>query len=151
MKSKLSDLASLAEIVAAVGVILSLLFVGFQISDGNREIRAATIQATLDSEIAVQAEMLRYADTWEKVASGAPLSDRTETREAILLFNMLMTMNENLYLQFESGYIESARGGLETVVAFPFYEIWRNSAGATSRSPSFLELTDDLRTRHSGE
>ena len=150
MKPKLSDLASIAEITAAVGGILSLLFVGFQISDGNREIRAATIQAALDSEIAFQAELLRYVDTWQKVSSGAPLSDETEIRTGILLFNMMMTVYENRYLQFESGFLEE-EPYYETPVAIPFYEIWRDSGGATSRSPAFLEHMDDLRKRRSGE
>lgn len=136
--------------MAAIGVIFSLLFVGFQIQDGNRETRAATIQSALDSEMALQAEMLRYVDTWEKIANGVPLSDGAETRAGIILFNMLMTANENKHLQFESGYLENGPD-LQGIAAFPFYDTWRDSAGADSRSPGFLELMDDLRTRHSGE
>ncbi len=146
MNQKLSDWASIAEIIAAVGVVLSLLFVGFQIRDGNRETRAATVQAALDSELAVDAELLRYADTWQKLSTGVSLSDGAETREGIVLFNMLMTFYENRYVQFESGYLDEAPN-LETPVAFPFYDVWRKSGGATARSPRFLEYVDDLRER----
>jgi len=83
MKWKLSELASVAEVVAAIGVILSLLFVGYQIKDGNRETRAATLQATLDSEMALQSETLQYADVWDKVLSGAHLAEGDDRGPAI--------------------------------------------------------------------
>ena len=152
MNRKLSDWASVAEIVAAVGVILSLIFVGLQISDGNRETRAATIQASLDSEMFVQSQMLRYADTWEKVVTGVPLSDGEETRKGIVIFNMLMTLNENRFHQFNSGYLENEPTSIEEVVLdFPFYETWRGSGGARARSRDFLEHLERLRKRVSVE
>ena len=147
MKPKLSDLASIAEIIASVGVILSLIFVGLQINDGNRETRAATIQASLDSEMFFQSQMLRYADTWEKVVTGMPLSEGEETRKGIVIFNMLMTLNENRFHQFNSGYLESALTNIDLVRRFPFYETWRGSGGARARSPDFLEYLDALRNR----
>jgi hypothetical protein len=66
MKLKLSDWASIAEILGAIAIVVSLLFVGFQISDSNRETRAATVQAALDSEMVFQAEIARYAGTWAR-------------------------------------------------------------------------------------
>ena len=145
MASKLSDLASLAEIVAAFGVIVSLLFVGFQIADGNRETRSATVQAVLDSEIYVQSQLLRYPNTWDKIASGQPLSDRAEERRGILLFTMLMTVYDNRYHQVKSGLMEQSLTGIP--LAFPFYEVWRESGGATSRSTEFLDYVDRERKK----
>jgi len=141
MKWKLSELASVAEVVAAIGVILSLLFVGFQIKDGNRETRAATLQATLDSEMALQSEAMRYAGIWEKVLTGAHLAEGEEKRRGILLFNMLMTLYQNQYYQFESGYLDSPPV-IDLAVTWPIYEVWRESGGATNRSPEFLEILD---------
>ncbi len=153
MNRKLSDLASVAEIVAATGVVLSLLFVGFEIRDGNQEARAATVQATSDSEMAFQSELLRYADTWEKVVRGVSLSDGEEARRGIILYNMMMTLNEDRYYQFKSGYLEREPAVLRStrLTAFPIYEIWRNAAGADARSPEFLELLDRQRERGSVE
>ncbi len=148
MNQRLSDFASVAEIIAAVGVILSLLFVGFQIEDGNRETRAATLQAILDSEMIFQAEILRYAGTWEKVVTGAPLSDGEETRRGIILYTMLMTLYQNQYYQFKSGYLEDSPN-VERTVTLPIYEIWRGSGGAISRSSDFLEFVDSRREQSS--
>ena len=145
---KLSDWASLAEIVAAVGVILSLLFVGFQIQDGNRERIAATIQAALDSEMAFQAEVARHAGTWDKVSRGLALAEGEETRLAITLFGMLMTVYENQFHQYNSGYLSRPPSELlETAVHFPVFELWRATGGAVSRSPEFIRLADETRER----
>ena len=70
MNQRLSDLASIAEIIGAAGVILSLIFVGIQLGEGNRETRLATLQAATDSEMTLQGEFLRYADIWQKIALG---------------------------------------------------------------------------------
>ena len=152
MKLKLSDWSSIAEIVAAVGVILSLLFVGFQIQDGNRETRAATIQASLDSEMAFQAEIARYADTWSKIANGESLSEGEETRRGIALYGMLMTLYENRFHQFGSGYLDIEPSYyLSSAVNFQIYELWRVQGGARTRSPEFLQLADELRERYLAE
>lgn len=51
MKEKLQQYALVAEIISAIAIVLSLVFVGFQIADGNREANAATFQASLDTEM----------------------------------------------------------------------------------------------------
>jgi len=98
MNWKLDGLALVAEIVAAVGVILSLIFVGFQINDGSNETRAATIQAASDAESYMNVTLITHAATWDKVVIGAPLESGEENRRAILLFNLMMTENSKCYL-----------------------------------------------------
>ncbi len=142
--------SSIAEVIAAVGVILSLIFVGLQISEGNRETRAATLQAATDSEMFMQSQFMHYADLWEKLIVDAPIMKGGETRRAIILYNMLMTDFENRYFQFEAGYFDArswqARlSSLRRIVALPFFETWRGTMGGVAHSPGFLELVDDLR------
>ena len=151
MKIKLSEWASVAEILGAVAIVISLFFVGFQISDGNNETRAATTQAALDAEMAFQAELLRYADVWEKSVLGGDLTDEVERRRAIALYNMAMTSEDNRYQMGSSGYLEYSDGALRQLVTIPFYEIWRVSIGASGRSPEFLTFIDDLRNSETTE
>jgi hypothetical protein len=125
-----------------------LIFVGFQIADGNNETRAATTQAALDSEMFLQSHMLKYAGTWEKVVSGLPLEEGEETRRGILIMNMLMTLNENRFHQVNSGYLEHGINNFEIVLNFPFFETWRASGGARARSPEFLDFIDRARERN---
>ncbi len=146
----LSRWASIAEVTAAVGVILGLIFVGLQINEGNRETRAATLQAATDSEMFMQSQFMRHADLWEKLIIDAPIKKGEETRRAIILYNMIMTDFENRYFQFEAGYFdakswEGRRSSLRRIVALPFFETWRGTMGAVAHSPDFLELVDDLR------
>jgi hypothetical protein len=146
----LSKWTAAAEIIAAVGVILSLVFVGLQIEDGNRETRAATLQAAADSEMFMQSQLLRYADVWEKINSGQPLTEGTEKRTGILLYKMAMTEYENRLNQYEAGYVDQEKwetriAGLRKFVALPFFDIWRPTLGAIGSDPTFLELVDEIR------
>jgi hypothetical protein len=145
MRRTLSDWSSIAEIAAAFGVILSLIFVGHQIKEGNEETRASTMRAALETEMAFQSEVLRYGDTWEKISAGTPITDPVETRRGIILFSMLMTAQENRYHQYQAGYLENMPGGLNRIVQLPFFDVWRTSVGADSRTPEYLELVDNMR------
>ena len=144
---KVSSLIS-AESIGTLAVVLSLIFVGIEIRDGNRETRAATTQAALDAEMAFQAELIENSDVWERVVMGGDYSDEVELRRATALFNMSMTLNDNRFQMMESGYIEYSAGNLPRIVTLPFYEHWRESIGASGRSEEFLEYVDDL---HRGE
>ena len=51
MKSKLSDLASIAEITGAFAVVISLIYVGIQVNDSAGAVRSA---AANDANVALQ-------------------------------------------------------------------------------------------------
>ena len=147
MKIKLAEWASVAEILGAVAIVISLYFVSSELRDGNRETRAATTQATLDSAMAFNVEILRYADVWEKVLSNGDLSNDVDKRRAIILFNMMMTLNENRYQMSKSGYLEYPEDTLQGVIDLQIYEAWKKSPGAESHSAEFLEFVDRMRNR----
>ena len=144
---KLSDWASIAEIIAAAGIIVSLVFVGLQLNDGNREAKAATIQAALDAEMLFQSQLIQNSDAWERVVMGGDYSDEVDTRRAIALYNMSMTLNDNRYQMMNAGYLEYSAGNLEVIVSMPFYNTWRGSPGAQGRSEQFLRFVDEMRAR----
>ena len=149
IKLKLNELALIAEIVAAVGVIFSLIFVGFQISDGSNETRAATIQAASDAESYMNVTLIAYSGTWDKVVVGAPLDSGEETRRGIILFNLMMTENENRYRQYRSGYLDSQSWdsrleNLRSIVKMPIFKEWRASFGGRGHTAEFLRLVDEL-------
>jgi len=132
--------------MAAAGVILSLLFVGLQLQEGNRETRAATIQAALDSEITFQTAVALHAETWSKVADGEALAEGGELRRGMALYGMLMTVYENRFHQYNSGYLDRPPSELvASAVAWPIYDLWRPGGGAMTRSPEFIDLLDEIR------
>ncbi len=150
MKNKqLRKWASVAEIVAAIGVIISLTFVGLQINEGNQETRAATVQAASDGEAFMLATFVNHSETWDKVVTGAPLENGAETRRAVNLYSLLMVDTENRYHQFTSGFLDNPSWAgrlsiLQGVIKLPIFEIWRESFGAKNHSAEFLELVDSL-------
>jgi len=46
MKPKLSDMASIAEVIGAVAIVISLIYVGVQVNDSTRAVRSATANET---------------------------------------------------------------------------------------------------------
>jgi hypothetical protein len=149
MKWKLSDWASVAEIIAAIGVIFSLIFVGLQINEGNLETRAATNQATADAEAFMIVTFANHSYTWNKVITGAPLESGAESRKGILLYNLLMVHTENQYRQFESGFLDARswaghKSNIQPLVRLPIYETWRQSLGSKGHSVEFLEILDSF-------
>jgi hypothetical protein len=142
----LQDWGALGELVGGVAIIVSLIYVGLQIKHGNQETRAATLQATLDSEMFLQATATQYAGTWDKVVTGVHFADGEESRRAILLYNMAMTLYQNRYYQFKTGYLDYPPD-FEEIVTWPIYEIWRTSGGASNRSTEFLKILDSQRER----
>ena len=61
-----------AEIVAAIGGILSLVFVGFQLNEGNKEARAATVQASIDSGLSLMSCIGPPVTAMSGNATGSP-------------------------------------------------------------------------------
>ena len=145
MKLKLSEWASVAEVLGGIAIVVSLVFVGVQVNDGNRATRAATSQEASDQTMFLQAEVLRYAGIWQKVLDGAELGAGEEARRGIVLFDMVMTENENRAQQFESGYLEDRRTNFEMFVSLPIYDQWRASPGGNGKSAEFLEFLDGVR------
>ena len=79
------------------------------------------------------------------MASGTPITDSVETRRGIILYNMVMTVQENRYYQYQAGYIDNMPASLNMTVQLPFFDMWRTSVGAATRTPEYLELVDNLR------
>lgn len=149
MRPKLSEFASIAEIVASIGVIISLVFVGFQLSEANRETRATNTQLALGAEMGFTRAFVDNAATWHKLVTGAALAPGEEMRRGIVLFNMLMLESANRFRQFNSGYLdpelwEARLRILPILVKYPIYEIWRKAPGAQGQPSDFLDFLDAL-------
>ncbi|MFT4580539.1 MAG: hypothetical protein ACI915_003982 [Gammaproteobacteria bacterium] len=58
----LESIGSFAEILSAAGVIFSLIYVGFQVSQNTRAMHAASIDAHITSSNFVREQMVTNAD-----------------------------------------------------------------------------------------
>jgi hypothetical protein len=151
MRSRLSEWASIAEIIGAVAIVISLVFVGLEIGDSNREARAATVQAALDAELTFQAELLRYGDVWVSVVLDGDHSDKVKFLKGKVLYNMAMTLYDNRFQMMTAGYMSDAGDDQRHVVSMPFYEVWRKDLPAKRRSREFLDYADRLREESENE
>lgn len=134
MKVKLEEYASIAEIISALAIVASLIFVGFQIQNGNRETRAATIQAISEQlmgftlAMATDEHIPQLAS--KMMNEGATQSDFSAEdywRISIVVVTGLRRQ-ENIYLQVQAGVLEPE---VLSSATFEFYknplvrELWQ--------------------------
>lgn len=113
---------------STVGVIVSLIFVGFQLSEANRETRATNTLLALSSEMDLTMAFVNNAAVWDKVVAGAPLAPGEEMRKGIVLFNLLMLESANRFRQLNAGYLdpelwEARKRILPILVKYPICEV----------------------------
>ncbi len=101
-KVKLSDVAPVAEIVGALGIVMSLIFVGVQIRENTAAARAAASQAIFDSsrgfllDIALSDELSRIRRLGEADVSSLTPDEATRFG-GLVLANW--TFFENVWIQ----------------------------------------------------
>ena len=132
-------------------IIVSLLFVGYQLRDANRSTHAGTIQSVTDTETRFIALAMEHAEIWDRIVSGNSFADlpRCDVRRGVLLINFFMIESENRFRQFRVGTLDEASwnrraNSLHNMFNCPIYDIWRESPGSASRSVEFLACVDKL-------
>jgi hypothetical protein len=71
----LSDLANLSQIIAAVGVVISLLYIAVQIRGNTRVVSAQARHALSDFALRFSIFRAEHADRFAKLESGVELTD----------------------------------------------------------------------------
>jgi hypothetical protein len=140
--------ASIAEVIGAIAVVVSLAYLAIQVRANTKATRASAFQTAIQSEMDLATVFVENAAVWDKVVTGAPLAEGEEARSAILLYNMLMLDTARRYQQYAFGYLEAQawearRETLPAIVTLPVYAAWRTSLGARGHSAEFLELLDE--------
>ncbi len=141
--------ASIAEVIGAIAVVVSFIYLATQIRASTKATKAAAFQAAVQSEMDFGAILIDNAGIWEKLITGAPLSEGEETRAAIVLYNQFMLDSERRFHQYNSGYLEASAWegrlrSLPLLVKFSIFERWKTSLGGMAHSADFLELLDEL-------
>lgn len=153
MIEALQHYALVAEIISAVAIIVSLLFVGFQIRDNTRATRAATFHeiATLDVQL-----LLSFADSQESARISTAIREHPETLSAdelnygFYMFAAEVRHIENLWLQRESGMLPEAgwrsrRQLVEGLILSPGFGILLESPNKKYFDGSFIRYAENLR------
>ena len=140
---------AIGEIIGAVAVVVTLVYLSIQIRQSNREARASTLQMALRFEMEATAILAQHGEIWDKVVSGKTLEKGRETRTAIVIYNSLMIEAENRYHQYKAGYLDQQSWdgrfiSLRHLVKMPIHGTWKTSAGAMNHSLDFLNLVDSI-------
>ncbi len=146
---KLSEWANVAEIVSAVAVVTTLLYVGLEINQNTRAIQSGTHQALLDS--AQELDYLKLAnphilEAVLKAESGV----ESLTVSELEIFNMYAQMTfskwENIFLNHEQGLLDTDlwlgySSSYETLLDVPAYvRFWEQRRNLYV--PSFRAFVD---------
>jgi hypothetical protein len=114
-------LAAIAEALGAIGVVASLIYVGYQVKETRKAVRAATAQARTD--LGVQLITSRYTSDIAELLEKSALTDtELSAAEAFKLksfFTAHVRHCQNLYYQHREGLLDEYFGyGIARVVAY---------------------------------
>jgi len=129
----LSDLASLGSFVSGLAVLVSLVFLYFQLRQVNAQMhqsernqQAAIAQARTERQVAVLIAMSDAAQAYVGAIRGGEGLSETEFAQFTLLHRALMVNGENAFLHHETGLItdatfESARLSMKYLATVPAF------------------------------
>ena len=112
MNQKLSDWASIAEIVGAAAIVISLIYVGLQVSDSTRAVRSATANDAAAVTIAWYLEVGSDAQRSEIFFNGITNIESLSPQETYQFTMML----HGVMLAFQNAYYLSQEGTLDPEV-----------------------------------
>lgn len=151
MKLKLSEYAQIAEIISAFAIILSLIFVGFQLRDNAKATRSATANTTIASMSSWYAGMgqSREASTLFLSAIEDPdAHSREEWYQYVMSMHALMLNFQNSFYLAEEGTLDhEIRDSLTAVIAGVkdqpgFHRYWAQRRDIFF--PEFQNYVDDI-------
>ena len=153
----ITDIAHIADIVAAIGVIGSMIFVGVQVRQSTRSIRSSTIQQQAN-------QLANYTDRWQKAyavlfdpraatifAKGSAGRDleKAEFSQFFIMCRLILTNIENLHYESQQGLLDKGvyarflSSMQEEVFAFPgiraIWQLTRHHYGS-----DFAEYLDEI-------
>lgn len=150
MKEKLQEYALLAEIISAICIVLSLIFVGFQVRQGAEEtaanteaLRSQVRESMLNADLNTLYKMMDYPYLAEVNLDTLELSQEERQRARVFYFTMSRS-RENFWIQHEAGILDtttylSYRGTfIEFLTSSELYmNVWKAYQGALT--PGFQE------------
>lgn len=104
-----ADISNIAQAIAAAATVLSLLFVGFQIRQNTRALKATSHHAITDSFNAINALIIddqNTASIWRRGWGGLEQLDADEAMSFSYMMLAYMRIFETLYYQYKTGTME---------------------------------------------
>jgi hypothetical protein len=119
MKEKLQEYALMAEIISAVAIVISLVFVGLQIQQTSEETALNTAAIKADSYQALVGQVLtlnsdvynnpQLAELVSRISNGGEFGSVAEELQYSQYITFMLEHGDMAYYQFKIGNIEQAR------------------------------------------
>ena len=109
MKLRLSELASIAEVIGAIAIVVSLIYVGVQVEDSTRAVRSATASETATAISSWYSDLGTNFQASDVFLRGGPkpeLLTPAETAQYIFLTHGLMYQYQTAYYLAEEGTLD---------------------------------------------
>jgi hypothetical protein len=150
------QLSELAQIVASVGVVVSLIFVGLQIKQNTRALQRAEHNSTMEQWTVIRQAIAQNRDIAELMTAGLQGERALDAADQLRLEQMLQ---ENAWAAFHiwdrtqrgifpKGTFEATAGALlGTLLRTPGGETWWRSAKQIGFHPGFVADVDAVLAR----
>lgn len=109
MKLRLKDIASIAEVIGAIAIFISLIYVGIQVNDSTRAVRSATANELAASLSALYAEVGIDPKASQVMLDGFAKPESLSREETAQFVYMV----HGLFLQYQAAYYLSQEGTLD--------------------------------------
>jgi hypothetical protein len=141
----------ISQIVAVVGIFASLIFVGLQIRQNTKALKATSHHAVTDSFNAINTLVLsdpKVARIWRLALTGSQELDEDERVSADFMLLANMRIFETLYYQYKNGTLDKKLFDAEVKtlkwsVTFPGVQAWW-AANPISLSAEYRAFIDGL-------
>lgn len=158
------DLGAIGDFVGGIAVVVSLIYVGFQIrqnsrhiEQNSRQIQASSYHATNDAFyrwFSFLAENADLASLWRRALAGAALKDEEITRVHSLLAMIFLSF-ENFFEQYRLGAVtrntlEVSRADISDLLSQPVVQVWWQRQGVRILTPEFRAAIEALVSRGEG-
>jgi hypothetical protein len=105
----LENFARIAEIISSVAVVVSLIYVGMQVRQNTRALRATTYNSVSSNSVAILSPMYAHPEFTEfltRVQSAPDAATPAEKQRFHILMLSAFRHWDNLYYQFRNGTLE---------------------------------------------
>lgn len=150
MELSIQDWGAVGEIISAIAVVISLLYLAVQIRNQNRESRLSTINNSLaewNSLLSLVADNSELADIWNRGLKNEELTETEEVRFRGFV-NSYFRVVEGLYLQHLEGRLDNrvwqgiGTGTMEMLASAGLHRFWSHRKQWYSREfQEYVEKT----------
>jgi hypothetical protein len=134
----IGEMAEVAEVVAAVGVLLSLLYVGYEIKQNTTAVRSTAYQAIHDAEDGFWADLASDAGAarlWQQgLDTGLESLEEGDRERFTVVVRRLIYLFQNVHYQYRKGVVDEE-----------LWEAWLASLDEFLFEPGFREVFLDVR------